>query len=387
MTEEIPFTDVYVDEAIVDRVGEVLRSTRYVKGPELEAFEAEFAEAAGVDHAVGVSSGTAAILLSLQAAGIEAGDEVFVPGNTFFATASPVLALDAAPVFVDVDPETYTMDPASLRAAVEESENPAGVLPVHIYGAMAEMDAILAVADEYGLVVVEDGCQAHFAERDGHVAGTVGDAGAFSFYPSKNMTVGGDGGMLITDRDDVAERARKLRNHGRDDDGVHQMLGLNYRLDEVKAAVGREQLSKVRDWNDARASNAARYDARLATVDSVVTPTVPEDASHVYHLYVVQVPPDHRDALRTYLDDCGIQTGVHYETPAHRHPAVVDAVGETSLAVTDDLYERIVSLPMHPRLTADEVDRVCDAVTAYFQELGSGAAGSHPPEVEQGMGV
>ncbi|SFR57787.1 DegT/DnrJ/EryC1/StrS family aminotransferase [Halogeometricum limi] len=375
MTAEVPFTDVYVDDTIVDRVGEVMRSTRYVKGPELEAFEREFTEECGVEHAVGVSSGTAALLLSLEAAGVGGSEDeqVFVPGNTFFATASPVLALDATPVFVDVDPETYTMDPADLEEKVAAAGNPSAVMPVHIYGAMADMNAITDVADDYDLVVVEDACQAHFAERDGHVAGTAGDAGAFSFYPSKNMTVGGDGGMLVTDRDDVAESARRLRNHGRDGDGVHRALGLNYRLDEVKAVVGREQLRQVRDWNDARVSAAAHYDDCLADVDEVVTPAVPENATHVYHLYVVQVPPADRDALRGYLEDAGVQTGVHYETPAHRHPAVLERVGESSLPVTENLYDRILSLPMHPRLTPGDVSHVCDAVASYFEEGGRGA--------------
>nr|WP_254268315.1 DegT/DnrJ/EryC1/StrS family aminotransferase [Halorussus aquaticus] len=313
MTEQVPFTDIYVDDEIVDRAADVLESTQYVKGDRLEKFEAEFAEACDVEHAVGLHSGTAAILCGLQAAGIGEGDQVFVPGHTFFATVSPVLSVDAEPVFVDVDPDTYTMDPVDLERKVERAENPQGIVPVHIYGQIADMEAIQAVADDYDLAVVEDACQAHFAERDGHIAGTVGDVGAFSFYPSKNMTVGGDGGMLITDDDQIARRARTLRNHGRTEDGTHEVLGLNYRLDEFKAAVGRRQLEFVREWNEARNAAAQKYDRRLSSIPEITTPTEAADSFHVYHLYVIQVPD--RDVLREHLDENGIDTGVHYETP------------------------------------------------------------------------
>lgn len=371
LRERVPFTDIYVDDEIVERATDVLKSTRYVKGPELEAFEENFAEACGVEHAVGVSSGTAAILLSLRAVGVEAGDEVFVPGNTFFATVSPVLSIGATPVFVDVGPETYTMDPDDFESKVENAESPAAVLPVHIYGQMADMGRITAIADDHDVAVVADSCQAHFAERDGEIAGTAGDAGAFSFYPSKNMTVGGDGGMLVTDRDDVAETARKLRNHGRDESGTHEMLGLNYRMDELNAVVGDEQLKHIRDWNDARAEVAEQYTERLSNLDAVTTPAEAPESLHVYHLYVVQVPPEEREEFRAFLDDRGIDTGVHYETPAHQHPAVRDhpLVADTisALPQTEHLYERIVSLPMHPRLSQAEIDRTCEAIEAYFE--------------------
>jgi dTDP-4-amino-4,6-dideoxygalactose transaminase len=362
MPDRVQFTDIYVDNDIVDAATEVLRSTRYVKGPKLDVFEDAYADACGTDHAVGLSSGTAAILLALNALDVGSGDEVFLPGHTFFATASPVLELGATPRFVDVDPDTYLIDTDALHTAVEESENPAAVLPVHIYGQPADMDAIGAIAEAYDLAVVEDACQAHFAERDGTVAGTSGDAGCFSFYPSKNMTVGGDGGMLVTDRDDVAKRARELRNHGRDDTGEHVHLGLNYRMDELKAAVGHEQLRHICEWNEARRTAAHRYTDRLADHPDVVIPTEAPDVDHVYHLYVVQVPAAERSRVREELDERGIDTALHYETPAHEHPAVVDHVGETTLPDTERLSERILSLPLHPRIEDDEVDRVCAAL-------------------------
>jgi dTDP-4-amino-4,6-dideoxygalactose transaminase len=365
MTDAPSFTDIYVDEETVDAVADVLRSGRYVKGPVVERFERRFASACGVDHAVAVGSGTDAILLALKGAGVGEGDEVIVPGHTFFATVSPVLHLGATPRFVDIDPETYTMDPAALAAAAEESA-PTAVVPVHIYGGMAEMSRITDLADEYDLTVVEDACQAHFATREGATAGTVGDAGAFSFYPTKNMTVAGDGGMLVTDDERIARRARRLRNHGRGEEGSHRSLGLNHRMSEVHAAVGVRQLDHVRDWGRARATAARRYTERLDAVEEVVTPTPPPDGDHVYHLYVIQVPAEARDDLRAALDDAGIDTGIHYPTPAHEHPPVVERVGEVSLPRTERLCDRIVSLPIHPRISREEVDRVCDAVEAFF---------------------
>ncbi|MFC5973873.1 DegT/DnrJ/EryC1/StrS family aminotransferase [Halomarina salina] len=376
----VAFTDIYVDDDIVDRVSDTLRSTRYVKGERVERFEAAFADRCGTDHAVGVNSGTAALLLSMQSAGIGPGDEVFVPGHTFFASVSPVLHLGATPVFVDVDPRTCTMDPDDLAAKAERAENPTAVVPVHLYGQLADLDAILDVADDHDLTVVEDACQAHFATRDGHTAGASGDAGAFSFYPSKNMTVGGDGGMLVTDDADLATRARRLRDHGRDEEGVHREVGLNYRMSEVSAAVGREQLDRVQEWNDARAAAAARYDGLLAAVDGVETPTVADGAQHVYHLYVVQVPAADRDPLRDYLAARDIETGVHYETPAHQHPAVAERVGDVSLPRTEALCDRIVSLPMHPRIAPEDVETVCAAVASYFEGKQGGVAESEPDD-------
>lgn len=368
MTEperEVDFTSIYIDDEIVDRVKETLRSTRWVKGPEVERFEEAFAEVCGVEHGVAVSSGTAALLLALQSLGIGDGDQVFVPGHTFFATVSPVLSLGAEPVFVDIDPRTYTIAPDDLREKVAEARSPAAVMPVHIYGHPAEMDAITGVADEHDINVVEDACQAHLARRGGTTAGTFGDAGCFSFYPSKNMAVGGDGGMLVTDQKAVAKRAAALRDHGRTPDGVHAHLGLNYRMDEMNAVVGQEQLSHLPDWSRARNEAAEWYDKRLRDVPEVVAPTETKDAFHVYHLYVVQVPD--RKGLRAHLEEQGVDTGIHYKTPAHQHPAVKERVSTNELTETERLYGRNLSLPMHPRIEKEEVNYVCDLIEDYFR--------------------
>ncbi|QIO22809.1 DegT/DnrJ/EryC1/StrS aminotransferase family protein [Haloarcula sp. JP-L23] len=365
MTEQVPFTDVYVDRDIVDSVVETLESRRYVKGPRVEELEAQFAETCGVDHAVGVSSGTAALYLAMKSAGIGEGDEVLVPGHTFFATVSPVVELGADPVFVDVDPETYTMSGTDLARTAADAENPVAVVPVHLYGHPAEMQTVRSVADAHDLTVIEDACQAHGATYRGDPVGSLGDAACFSFYPSKNMTVAGDGGILVTDDEDLARTARELRNHGRDTDGNHVRLGLNHRLDEVSAAAGLEQLSHLADWNADRAAAADRYRDRLADVETVQLPVERDEATHVYHLFVVQVPD--RDGLRAHLDDEGIQTGIHYDPPVHLTPAMQDVLStHPSLPETERLCTRIVSLPMHPRITDEEIDRVCEAIRGYY---------------------
>lgn len=365
MDGRIPLTDVYVDGAIVDRAAEVLRSTRYVKGPAVEEFERAAAARWDVDHAVGVSSGTAALLLALQAAGVDEGTAVFVPAHTFFATASPALHLGADLVPVDVREDTFTMDPDDLREKVRATADPGVVVPVHVHGHPADMGAIREVADEYGLAVVEDACQAHGATYRGSPVGSLGDAGCFSFYPSKNATVGGDGGLVTTDDDDLARRVRQLRNHGRDESGEHVRLGLNHRLDEVKAAVGREQLRHLEEWNDRRREAARRYDERLCECGPVEPQAVAADVTPVYHHYAVRVPD--RQAVRAALADRGVETGVHYPRPIHGHEPIARRLDRPADAPrAEQLCQRILSLPMHPRLSTAEVDRVCDALEAHY---------------------
>jgi dTDP-4-amino-4,6-dideoxygalactose transaminase len=363
--DQVAFTDIHMDESTIDSVEDVLRSGRYVKGPAVETFENEFEEKCDTEHAVGVNSGTSAILLGLKALGVGEGDDVFVPAHTYFASVSPILSLSANPVFVDVDDDTYTIDIKELEAKVRESNSAKAIVPVHLYGQMAEMESVMKIADEHGLNVVADSCQAHFAERNGEKAGTVADAGAFSFYPSKNMTVAGDGGMLVTDDEKIAERARAFRNHGRDERGTHRYLGLNHRMSEVLGAVGSEQLEHVEDWNNGRRRAARTYDERLDDVDEVVVPDEDDANKHVYHLYVVQVPD--RDDLGEYLQENGVGTGIHYPTPVHEHPAVVERCGETTVEFAERLCDRILSLPMHPRITDEELDYVCDLIERYYE--------------------
>lgn len=365
MVEQVPFTDIYMDDATVDRVATVLRSGRYVKGPVLEEFENEFAGAIGTDQAIGVSNGTAALLLSMKAIGITNDDDVFVPAHTYFATVSPILEIGATPRFVDVDPERYTMDPELLETAIESAENPRAVTVTHMHGQPADINQILDIADQHDLAVIEDAAQAHLATYDGHPVGSFGDVGCFSFYPTKNMTVGGDGGMITTDDSDIADTCRALRNHGRDETGEHVVLGLNYRLDETNAAVGLEQLAHLPHWNKGRRRAAARYNRQLKTIDGITTPETYSDTKHVYHHYPVQV--DDRETFREHLDDNGIDTGIHYVRAVHQQPAVENRVDDSPEApCAEHLCERIVSLPMHPRLAVEEIDYVCNMIEGCF---------------------
>jgi dTDP-4-amino-4,6-dideoxygalactose transaminase len=366
MTESVAFTDIKVDDEMVSRVEEALRSGRWVKGPLVEQFESAFADACDAEHAVAVNSGTDAIYLALKAAGIGDGDQVIVPSFTFFASASPVLELGAEPVFVDVDPLTYTMDVDHLSRAAERNDDVEAVVPVHLYGHPANMKGVRRVAHRHDLTVVEDACQAHGATYEGQPTGSLGDAGCFSFYPSKNMTVGGDGGIVTTDDAELARRAREYRNHGRNEDGEHVRLGLNHRLGELGAAFGLEQLSHLADWNGGRQEAAARYRDRLESLTEVRLPHERGDVDHVYHLYVIQTAE--RDALREHLEAAGIDTGIHYETPVHQTEAVQAELGVVpTLPRTERLVDRILSLPMHPRITDDEVDRVCDEIEAFYE--------------------
>ena len=361
----VDFTDLYVDDAIRESVDAVLQGKRYIKGPVVERFESAFAEMCGTDHAVAVSSGTDALYVALKASDVGPGDDVFVPAHTFFATASPVLALGANPVFVDINPTTYTMGPIDLEKKVSEAANPAAVVPVHIYGHPAEMHALPNVAKSHDLTLIEDACQAHGAMYQNQPVGSFADAGCFSFRPSKNMTVAGDGGMLVTDDDKLAREARMLRDYGRDEDGTHRRLGLNHRMSEVAAAVGHEQLSHLEDWNQSRRAAARRYTERLSNIPSVQPPDERRDVKHVYHRYVIQIPD--RNDLRRYLAAHDIETGIHYETPVHHQPPVrerLDTVPE--LPRTERLTDRILSLPMHPEITDEAIDAVCRAIETFY---------------------
>lgn len=365
MVNQVDFTDIYMDEDIIRRVDEVLRSGRHVKGPAAEEFEADFAAACETDHAVTVSNGTAALLLSMKALDIGPGDEVFVPAHTYFATVSPVLELGATPRFVDVDSERYTMDPDLLTRAIIEAEKPAAVVVTHMHGQPADLNPILDIAAAHDLPVIEDAAQAHLATYDNEPVGGIGDVGCFSFYPTKNMTVAGDGGMVTTDRDDIARRVRILRNHGRNDDGEHVELGLNYRLDETNAVVGREQLNYLPDWIEGRRQSATYYDQHLPESDDFVVPSEFSDSTHVYHHYPVQISD--RGGFRAHLDENGVDTGIHYEMAVHEQPAITDQVGEVKKPVAERLCRRTVSLPMHPRLTNEELQYVCKTIQEYFQ--------------------
>jgi dTDP-4-amino-4,6-dideoxygalactose transaminase len=359
----VPFLDLRAphDEIAGDlraAIERVVASGWFVLGPEVEAFEAEFAARCGARHAVGVNSGLDAIEIVLRALGIGAGDEVIVPAHTFVATWLAVSRVGATPVPVAVREDTYNLDPERIEAAVTPRTR--AVMPVHLYGQPADMDAIGAIARAQGLAVVEDAAQAHGAAFRGRPAGALGDAAAFSFYPGKNLGALGDAGAIVTGDEALAARCRALRNYGSPRKYEHDVQGQNSRLDELQAAVLRVKLGALEGWNARRRAVAAEYGARLA--DAPLTlPAVLDGADPVWHLFVVRHP--RRDALQAELAARGIGTLIHYPTAAHRSGAYAALeVDPAQVAVAERLAAEVLSLPMGPHLDDAAVAEVCSAV-------------------------
>ena len=335
----------------------VLASGRLTQGEQVAAFEQEFAEAFGSTHAVAVNSGTSALHIALLAAGIGRGDEVVVPSFTFAATANAVALTGATPVFADIDAATFCLDPASASAAI--GPRTAGIVPVHLFGQMAAMDELTRLADRHGLFLLEDAAQAHAARSPRGYAGSVGDAGAFSFYATKNLTTG-EGGLITFQDPDLARRARMLRNQGMETRYANELVGLNNRMTDVAAAIGRVQLRRLPELNARRREVADTYRVGLSEgggPGGIRLPVVADHNEHVYHQFTLRARG--RDDLQARLARHGVQTNVFYPTPVHRLPAYDVAL---DLPVTDAACAEVLSLPMHPHLTDGEVDRVVDAV-------------------------
>ncbi|MGH3008135.1 MAG: DegT/DnrJ/EryC1/StrS family aminotransferase [Gaiellaceae bacterium] len=337
----------------------VLDSGRFVGGDAVERFEREFAEWCGADHVVGVASGTDAIEIALRAVGVGLGDEVITVANTCVPTVSGIEGAGATPVLVDADPVTMTVDPERLAAAV--TEQTAAIVPVHLYGRCADMDAVLSVAAEHGLKVVEDCAQAHGATWRGQAAGTMGDAGAFSFYPTKNVGALGDAGAIVTSRSEVAAEAAALRSYGEFERYDSARRGTNSRLDALQAAILSVKLRHADAWLGRRREIAARYAEALAGT-RLTAPSDPTGGMHAYHLYVVAVAG--RDRFRASLADEGVETLVHYPSAVHEHPAYRDVARVGPLTVSEQLAATVVSLPLYPELEGEEIDRVAECVRA-----------------------
>lgn len=363
---EVPLVDLARPHARIKAMLEqefdaILSGMRLFLGPNVQAFQDEFARYLGVSHCVGVADGTTALHLALRACDIGPGDEVITVSHTFYATAEAILLVGATPVFVDVDPVTFTMDVEAAESAVTPRTR--AIIPVHLYGRMADMDGVMDLARRHGLRVIEDACQAHGARRNGHAAGTIGDIGCFSFYYSKNLGAYGEAGGVVTNDPKLAERLTVLRDHGSPRRYYHEMVGLNGRLDELQAAVLRLKLPELDAGNRSRRRHARTYSAKLASLP-VVTPDLADD-DHVFHLYVIR--SHGRDALQKHLEKQGVHTGIHYPIPCHLQPACTAyGRGLGSLPVTERIGGEILSLPMFPELTNEEVDRVADAVEGYF---------------------
>ena len=366
----IPLVDVKAQNtAIADElqtaIAEVFTSCWFSGGPVVERFEAHFAAAHDVAHAVGVNSGTAALHATMMALGIGSGDEVIVPSHTFFATVEAVLLVGATPVFADSDAARYTLDPAQIAALATPRTR--AVIPVHLYGQAADMPAICAAADRLGIAVVEDCSQAHLATCGGQKVGSFGVAGCFSFYPGKNLGACGEGGAVITRDAALAEDLRCIRNHGMKKRYHHDMIGHNFRMDAIQAAVLDVKLRYLPEWTRQRQRVAAWYDSAIAAIPGCTTPLNVEGDGHVYHLYVIRHAQ--RDDLQQYLfHDSKIDTGIHYPIPCHLAPALAGRAGcvPGSLPRCEAFCDEILSLPMHPELTDDQLQRIA-AEIAVFQ--------------------
>ncbi|MDP0590108.1 MAG: DegT/DnrJ/EryC1/StrS family aminotransferase [Candidatus Endonucleobacter bathymodioli] len=371
--KKVPFLDLVqlhqdIREPIDAAYHRVMNSGWFSMGPELEAFEADFARYCEVKHCIGVGNGLEALHLLLKAYGIGPGDEVIVPSNTFIATWLAVTECGARPVPVEPDVVTNNINPALIAAAI--TRHTRAIMPVHLYGQPADMDPINALAEQHGLVVIEDAAQAQGARYKNRRIGSLGDAAATSFYPGKNLGALGDGGAVMTNDDAIADKVRQLRNYGSSVKYQHDIIGFNSRLDEMQAAFLRVKLDMLNDWNISRRDVAVQYSERLSDCEGITLPAVPDFAEPVWHLYVIQT--QQRDALQAYLSERGVATVIHYPIPPHKQLCYLD-FAETELPLADMLADEVLSIPMSPVLAPSEIDCIVNAVRSFTEANSSSA--------------
>lgn len=355
MSEMIPAAKPLIGDEERAAVDRILQSGMLAQGPEVAAFEDEFSRLVAQRHCIAVNSGTSGLHLALNALGVKQGDEVIVPSFTFAATANAVALVGATPVFVDIDPQTFNVDPAAIEAAITPRTR--AIQPVHLYGQPAAMKEIMAIAARHDLIVAEDSAQAHMASLDGTPVGAFGATGVFSFYPTKNMT-SGEGGMISTASDVVARQCRLLRNQGMEKRYVNEIIGFNTRMTEIHAAIGRVQLTKLARWTEQRRTNAKFLDENL---QGVVIPFVSPGAFHVYHQYTIRVIGHDRDAFAAEMVKRGIGNGVYYPTPVHQLPSFGHTfdLPETARATT-----QVLSIPVHPSLSQGDLETIVSVVNS-----------------------
>ncbi len=341
---------------------EVLDSGILAQGPRVAAFEQAFAAMVGVDYAVATSSGTTALHTALLAHGLGPGDEVITTPFSFIASANSILYTGATPVFVDIDPATFNIDPAQIEAAITARTK--AILPVHLFGLPADMSPIMQIAANHGLVVIEDACQSHGATYHGQRVGSFG-AGCFSLYPTKNIT-SAEGGMITTNNADIAQKCRVIRQHGMTRQYHHAELGFNFRMTDIHAAIGLVQLSKLEQFNQARIANAQFFNAHLK---GVITPQTPPHCHHVFHQYTIRVATGQREALRQHLQRHEIATGVYYPAPIHQQPLYTQTLGfNLSLPQSERAALEVLSLPVHPALSPQNLNTICNAINSFTGE-------------------
>lgn len=359
---KVPLSAPTVTEEMKESVLKVMDSGRFVKGPMVREFENQFSRYCGTKFGVGVNSGTSALYISIKALGINQGDEVLLPSHSFVATATPVLMAGGKPVFVDIG-EDYLMDMDDLEKKITDRTK--AIICVHLYGQMCDMKRLNEIKEKHNLYLIEDACQAHGAEYEGRRAGSFGDISCFSFFPSKNMTVCGDGGMAVTSSSDYEGVMRSIRDQGRDygtPEGKFKssIPGMNFRMSEISGAIGTEQLKNVEKWIERRRQIASVYDRLLP--DEVKKPIMYENRKHVFHLYVIRT--ERRDELRKFLMEKGIETGIHYPLPIHSQPLFQ---GNWNLPNTDRITREVLSLPIFPTMEKEQAEFVCEKVNEFFR--------------------
>jgi len=356
----VPFLDLKTQYAAIRNeiwlsMDEVFNNASFVGGPIVENFEKEFADFCGCGYAAGTSNGTSALWMTLLSLGIGQGDEVITVPNTFIATAEAITYSGAQPVFVDVEERSHTMNPVLLEKAITPKTK--AVIPVHLFGQPADMDPIMEIARKHGLFVIEDACQAHGAQYNGKTAGTIGDAGCFSFYPGKNLGAYGEAGAVVTNDSEIAKKIKILRDHGQSRKYYHKVIGWNGRMDGLQGAVLSVKLKHLPAWNEARRKNAALYSNLLMDVEGITLPKEMDYARHVYHLYVIRT--HHRDDLKGYLAERGIECGIHYPVPIHLQEAYRHfGIRKGTFPVAEKCAEQFLSLPMYPELTGEQIEYV-----------------------------
>jgi dTDP-4-amino-4,6-dideoxygalactose transaminase len=358
---KIPLSKIDIDYKVKKAAISALESGHFILGKEVEDFEDKFAKFCNVKYAACVGSGTAALFLALNSLGVKKGDEIIIPSQSFIATATPVKMIGAKVKFVEIDKKNYTLDPSKIEEKITKKTR--GIIPVHLYGHPANMDKILKICKENDLFVLEDAAQAHGAKYKNKMIGSIGDVACFSFYPSKNLTVCGDGGIVLSNNKKIIDNVKILRNHGRSDKYYHHVLGFNLRFNEVQAAIGKVMLSRLQKGNGSRRKIAKFYSKNLT--DKIVKPTEESWATHVYHMYTIRTPK--RDKLKSFLTNNGIGIGIHYPVPIHKQP-VFSSYNKQRLEFTEEVSKTTLSLPMFPSMKQKEVDYVVSTVNKFFRE-------------------
>jgi perosamine synthetase len=357
---KVSLSNIEINPDIKKAVSAVLDSKKFILSEQTEKFEKNFAKLCGVKYSACVSSGTTALFLALKSLGVKPGDEIILPSMSYVATSTPVSMLGAIPKFVDVDYKNYTIDPLQIEKNITKKTR--GIIPVHLYGHPADMDKIKKIAKKYSLFVLEDAAQAHGAKYKNQPIGSFGDAACFSFYPSKNLTVCGDGGIVISNNFDLIKKIKMLRNHGRTGKYVHEILGYNFRFNEIQAAIGNSMLKKLQSSNASRRKIAKIYDKNLT--EKIIVHKIEKWATPVYHMYTIRTKE--RDELQKFLKKKGIATGIHYPLPIHKQP-VYKKFNKTKLPITEDIASTTLSIPMFPNLPNKQQKYVIKNINKFFK--------------------